>query len=91
MQQKERQMIELTKEQGRELEGEGVRVIDPNTKRVFVLISEEAYERIQSLLVPGRISSHEQQALLHAAGLRAGWDDPEMNAYDCEEASQQGP
>ena len=84
-------MIELTKEQGRELNGEGVRVIDPNTKRVYVLISEDAYERIQTLLTPERLPVIEQQALLHAAGLRAGWDDPEMNVYDSEEAGKQGP
>ena len=56
--------------------------IDPQTKKVYVLVSEEAYERMQALLAPERLPRSEQQALLHAAGLRAGWDDPEMDIYD---------
>jgi hypothetical protein len=84
-------MIELTAEQRRELCGDIARAIDPETKRVYVLVSEEAYDRMQALLVPGRMSLTEQQAVLRAAGLRAGWDDPEMDIYDREEASQQRP
>ena len=80
-------MIELTEQQRQELKGNLVRVIDPQTKKIYVLVSEEAYERMQSLLAPERLPRTEQQALLHAAGLRAGWDNSEMEIYDLEETA----
>jgi hypothetical protein len=84
-------MIELTEQQRQELKADLPRVIDPQTKKTYVLVSEEAYERIQALLTPERIPRNEQQALLRAAGLRAGWDDPEMEIYDREEKSRENP
>lgn len=84
-------MIELTELQRQELKEELPRVLDPQTKKIYILVSEEAYERMQSLLAPERLPKTEQQALLHAAGLRAGWDDPEMEIYDREEDNQETP
>lgn len=78
-------MIELTEQQRQELKGDLPRVIDPQTRKTYVLVSEEAYERMQALLAPHRLPITEQQELLRAAGLRAGWDDPEMEIYDREE------
>jgi len=75
-------MIELTEQQRQELNAVPPRVIDPQTKKSYVLVSETVYERIQALLIPERLSKAEQQALLRTAGLRAGWDDPEMEIYD---------
>ncbi len=80
-------MIELTEQQRQELKRDLPRVLDPQTKKIYVLVSEEAYERMQALLAPERLPRTEQQALLHAAGLRAGWDDPEMEIYDREETA----
>lgn len=82
-------MIELTEQQRQELKADVPRVIDPQTKKTYVLVSEDAYERMQALLAPERLPRAEQQALLHAAGLRAGWDDPEMDIYDREEKNQE--
>jgi hypothetical protein len=79
-------MIELTDEQRKELEADVPRAIDPRTRKTYVLVSEETYERLQALLVPERLPLAEQRALLRAAGKRAGWDDPEMDVYDREEA-----
>lgn len=81
-------MIILTEEQSRELQEGFARAIDPKTKKVYVLISEEKYERIQVLLAPGRLPLAEQKAILQVAGLRAGWDDPEMDVYDREDTDQ---
>jgi hypothetical protein len=75
-------MIELTEDQRKELNADPPRVIDPQTKKTYVLVSEEAYEHMQALLAPERLPRSEQQSLLHTAGLRAGWDDPEMEIYD---------
>lgn len=82
-------MIELTEEQRQELEADVPRVVDPLTRRVFILVSEEAYERMQALLAPDRLSQAEQQTLLRAAGLRAGWDDPVMDVYDQEDSPRE--
>jgi hypothetical protein len=84
-------MIELNEEQRRELKAEVPRAIDPQTKTTYVLVREDAYERMQALLAPQRLPISEQQALLHAAGLRAGWDDPDMDIYDREEPNQEKP
>lgn len=84
-------MIELSEQQRQELKGDSVRVLDPKTKKIYVLVSEETYERMQSLLAPECLPKNEQQALLHAAGLRAGWDDPEMDIYDREEKDRENP
>lgn len=78
-------MIELTAQQRRELEANPPRVVDPLTRKTYVLVSEDVFERIQELLAPERLPKNEQQALLRAAGIRAGWDDPEMDVYDQEE------
>jgi len=80
-------MIELTEQQRRELEADPPRALDPLTRRTWVLVSEDVYERIQHLLVPERLTGAEQQAILRAAGKRAGWDDPEMDVCDREEAT----
>jgi len=81
-------MIELTAEQRLELKADAPRAIDPETQTKYVLVKEDVYERLEALLVPERMTLSEQQAALHAAGLRAGWDDPEMGMYD-REASQE--
>lgn len=78
-------MIELTTEQCQELDSGSLRALDPRTQKTFVLVSEEVYERLQDLLAGPGLSPAEQRALLNAAALRAGWDDPEMDIYDKEE------
>jgi hypothetical protein len=77
-------MIELTSQQRPELSEAPPRVLDPLTGNIYILISEDVYERIQDLLVADRLTLSEQQTLLQAAGRRAGWDDPEMDVYDRE-------
>ena len=79
-------MIELNAEQRLELNADVPRVIDPETRTRYVLVKEDVYERLEALLVPERLTLAEQRAALHAAGLRAGWDDPEMDVYDREES-----
>jgi len=47
--------IELTNEQRRMVEEQGgrpVEVIDPDTKRTYVLVAQEQYERVRTLLEP---------------------------------------
>jgi hypothetical protein len=75
---------ELNEELQRELEKghHPVEVIDPSTQKVYFLIAREHYERLKPLFEQDPLSEREQKELLRQAGRRAGWDDPEMDAYD---------
>jgi hypothetical protein len=75
----------LSDELRRELEQHGdqpIEVVDPATNKVYLLISREKYERLKPLFEDEPLSDLEQRELLRQAGRRAGWDDPEMDAYD---------
>jgi hypothetical protein len=62
-------MIELTAEQAQALEREAglLKVRDPRTQQVFVLVRQEVYEAMQSFAEPFN---------------RAGWDDPGLDVYE---------
>jgi hypothetical protein len=78
-------VVELTPEQRLELMADAPRFIDPDTSTTYVLVKEEIYECLEALLVPDRLTAAEQRLVLHAAGMRARWDDPEMDIYDRED------
>jgi hypothetical protein len=80
-------MTILTPEQRQAIERAGdepIRVEDPETKRTYVLISEEAYRRMQQPVDydDGDWTEEEREAQLREFGRRAGWDDPAMHVYD---------
>lgn len=78
-------MTKLNEEQRQALKERGdgpVEVVDPGTSKVYVLIAREQYERLKPLFEQEPLTSPEQRALLRRAGERAGWDDPQMDAYD---------
>lgn len=75
--------LSLEQQQAVQRPGAGpVPTVDPTTNRLYVLISQEQYERLKPLFEGGPLSLKEQSQLLRDAGRRAGWDDPEMDAYD---------
>jgi hypothetical protein len=82
-------VVELTPEQRLELTADAPRFIDPDTCTTYVLVKEEVYDRFETLLAPEKLTAAEQRLVLHAAGLRAGWGDPEMDIYDREDGQQQ--
>ena len=60
-----------------------VRLTDPATNVQYVLLPAEVYDRIQDRLYDqSALTRDEKRALMLQAGLRAGWDDPEMSVYD---------
>jgi hypothetical protein len=61
-----------------------LRLEDPDTRQVYVLIAEDRFERIQAGLEPdaGPLTIDEQRRLLAHTGQRAGWDDPALDAYN---------
>ncbi len=75
----------LSEEILRELEAHGnrpVQLVDPGSKKIYFLVAQEQYERVKTLFEAQSLSIQEQKELLRNAGRRAGWDDPEMDAYD---------
>jgi hypothetical protein len=59
-----------------------VEAVDPRTSKVYILIERELYDRLKPLFEGEPASQQEQRDLLRRAGKRAGWDEPEMDAYD---------
>jgi hypothetical protein len=85
---KERAMIELTEEQRRELVGIDVpRILDPQTGKTYVLVSEEVYDRLKGLLGEEFHPCEAYRAIDRS--FAAGWNDPKMDDYDRYEELKQ--
>lgn len=60
-----------------------VRLVDPETNAEYVVLPAETFAQMQEKLYDdGPLTPEEKRALLVQAGLRAGWDDPEMDVYN---------
>jgi len=59
-----------------------IELIDPASEKVYVLLPLDQFDRLRPLFESTPISKLEQKTLLLQAGERAGWNDPEMDAYD---------
>lgn len=69
-------MIELTEQQGRELETtEAPRVFDPRTRKTYVLVREEIYERLKEGLL-GHDTVYTTAEMLDAVMAEADAGDP---------------
>jgi hypothetical protein len=80
-------MIALSKEiqqAVQESEDNLVRLIDPETNVEYVVLPAETFEQMRNGVYydDGPITEEERRYLLIQAGLRAGWDDPEMDIYN---------
>ena len=79
-------MLELTPEQWRvvrDSNGGAVRLTDPDTEQEYVLMRAETYQRLESLFSDDSDWTPEERLqLLAESGRRAGWDAPEMDAYN---------
>jgi hypothetical protein len=78
MRRREVSMIELTREQQRELEAAEL-VVPTNTS--YVLVRQDLYQRIQGLLQDQDWNADAYQAATEVFA-RDGWDDPRMDVYD---------
>lgn len=59
--------------------GTPLQVVDPRTGRTYVLISEDAFARVQSLIDEDLSDTYPAQI---ESAMRAGWDDPAMDEYN---------
>jgi hypothetical protein len=75
-------MLELTQEQRQKLTGpEPLRVLDPATQQRYVLVREEVYERMRSLLDEGALTTREVGALIEQTMREYDADDPLLDSY----------
>jgi hypothetical protein len=67
----------------RALQDRPVRLADPETNVEYIVLRAEVYDRIKGFIYDDSpLTDHEKRELLIRAGLRAGWDDPEMDVYN---------
>lgn len=63
--------------------GEPVRVLAPEVGSECVVVRADVFDRLKNILYDDTpFSAGEKSRLLIEAGLRAGWDDPEMDVYN---------
>ncbi len=64
-------------------EDQPVRLTDPETNNEYVLLPADLYDQIRELFYDhSTLTQDEKRALMLQAGLRVGWDDPEMDVYN---------
>ena len=64
-------------------QGRPLRLTDPETQAEYVLLQADMYDQLHGLLDnETSLTPDERRAVLIQAGLRAGWDDPEMDVYN---------
>ena len=59
-------------------EGTPLKIVDPRTGNVYVLVNQSIFERVQSLLSDDLAETYPAQI---ESAMRAGWDDPAMDEY----------
>jgi hypothetical protein len=63
--------------------GRPMRLTDPETHVEYVLLQAEMYDQIHGLLNnDSPLTPDERRAVLIQAGLRAGWDELELDVYN---------
>ena len=79
-------MIEISNELRqavKDAKGNFLRLVDPETNVEYVVLSaEKLAQLLEKSYDDGPLTPEEQRFLIVQAGLRAGWDDPEMDVYN---------
>ena len=75
-------MFELTIEQRQELQRPGLaRAIDPKTKREYVLVPAELYDRLKTVFDGDGLDMRQVSALVEEAMRELDADDPSLDSY----------
>ena len=59
-----------------------LRLIDPDTNTVYVLVRAEVFDQVQAMLHEDESKLADTYAAQSEAALEAGWDAPGMDDYD---------
>ena len=72
--------IELSNDQRQAIDTAGtpLEVVDPRTGSVYVLVRQDSFTRVQSLVNDDLTETYPAQI---ESAMRAGWDDPAMDDY----------
>jgi hypothetical protein len=72
--------IELSNDQRQAIDTAGtpLEVVDPRTGSVYVLVRQDSFARVQSLVNDDLTETYPAQI---ESAMRAGWDDPVMDDY----------
>ena len=63
--------------------GRPLRLTDPETHAEYVLLQADMYDQLHGLFDDATsLTPDERRVVLLQAGVRAGWDDPEMDIYN---------
>jgi hypothetical protein len=81
MHREEADMITLTEEQRHELTGPTPLVLDPDTQQVYVLVRQDLYQRLQTLIEPEGLDMREVGLLVERAMREDDADDPSLAFY----------
>jgi hypothetical protein len=76
-------MVILTVEQRallKQIGGEPLQMIDPDTNQEYVLLATEVYDQLRSVLTD--LDPRDLYPALHRALRADGWDDPQMDEYN---------
>jgi len=60
-------------------EGTPLKIVDPRTGSVYVLVNHSIFERVQLLLSDDLAETYPAQM---KSAMQAGWDDPAMDEYN---------
>jgi hypothetical protein len=73
--------LEITSDLRQALDAEGtpLRIVDSQNGSVYVLVSEEVFARVQTLVGDDLAETYPAQV---ESAMRAGWDDPVMDEYN---------
>ena len=64
-------------------EDQPIRLTDPETSSEYVLVPADLYDQLQELFHEhSTLTQDENRAVMLQAGMRAGWDDSEMDVYN---------
>jgi len=73
-------MIELTEAQRQAVAAGPCRLVDPQTQRVYILVREDVFEKLEALLDEG-LDMRQVGALVEAAMREEDKDDPSLDSY----------
>ena len=73
--------LELSNDQRQAVDAEGtpLKIVDPRTGNVYVLVQQTVFERVWSVLADELAETYPAQM---ESAMRAGWDDPVMDEYN---------
>jgi hypothetical protein len=83
---------QITDEQRHAIEqqhGGPVYVVDPTTEKSYVLLAQEVYQRVRAIVENESIDVSNLYAAQERALSAAGWDDPQLDAYNDYDAHRQ--